>query len=192
MEAVGGARRKNRLTGWRGGARALPCLLAVCGFVLPAQTAEPLSDYQVKAAFLLNFTKFIEWPTEAFEDAASPLAICVLGEDPFDGTLDQLVAGEMVDGRKLVVKRMKKPPALKACQVLFVSSAERDVSSIVSGLGPGVLTVGDSSQFLREGGIITFVVSDRRVHFDISQPAASRARLTLSARLLGVARFVQR
>ena len=86
--------------------------------------AEPL-EYQVKAVFLLNFTKFIEWPTAAFGAADSPIAICVLGDDPFGSTLDQVVAGEVVSGRKVVVQRIKKALPPQSCQVLFFSGTEK-------------------------------------------------------------------
>jgi hypothetical protein len=150
------------------------------------------SEYQVKAAFLLNFTKFIEWPATAFDDARSPIAICLLGDDPFDGALNQLVEGEVVNGRKVVVQKVRRAPAPKACQVLFVSRAETDVSRILNGLGPGILTVGEGEGFLREGGIIAFVLESRRVRFDINQGAASNAALTMSSRLLNVAKSVEK
>ena len=150
------------------------------------------AEYPVKAAFLLNFTRFIEWPSEAFENARSPLAICILGDDPFGDTLNQLVKGETVNGRKLVVQRIRRAPPPKSCQVLFVSTSEKDLPKILTGLGPGVLTVGEADGFLRDGGIIAFVIENRRVRFDINQSAAANASLTMSARLLNVARSVQR
>ncbi len=166
----------------------------LAGFAAPpeGQAAGPPSEYQVKAAFLLNFTKFVEWLPAAFEDSRSPLAICVLGDDPFDGALDQLLEGEVVDGRQLVARRIRRPPEPKACQVLFISRSEKDVPVIIQGLGPGVLTVSDRDGFLGEGGVIGFVVQGRHVRFDISQRAASGAQLTLSARLLSVARSVEK
>src|SRR5689334_7219765 len=84
-----------------------------------AADAPPL-EYQVKAAFLLNFTKFVEWPASAFADGRSPLNICVLGEDPFGAALDQMVRGEAVNGRPLAVRRMRRAPEPKSCQVLYV------------------------------------------------------------------------
>jgi YfiR/HmsC-like len=151
-----------------------------------------IGEYQVKAAFLLNFTKFVEWPASAFEDASSPLTICVLGEDPFDGILDQVTAGETVNGRKVVVQRIRRTPKPKSCQVLFIGRSEKDVAGILADVGPGVLTVGEADNFLHDGGIIAFVLQGRHVRFDINQRAAGNAQLTLSARLLSVARSVQR
>ncbi len=120
----------------------------------------------------------------------SPFTICILGGDPFDGVLDQLVAGETVKGRKVRVERLKAPPQPKTCQMLFIGDSEKDLPALLEGLGPGVLTVGGQPGFLRAGGIIRFAIEDRHVRFDINQRAASSAALTLSARLLSVARSV--
>ena len=154
---------------------------------------EQVSEHQVKAAFLLNFTKFVEWPEAAFGDGHSPISICVLGEDPFGSALDQIVEGEVVEGRRVVVRRIKEPPLAKQCQVLFVSPVIKDVSQILTSLGPGVLTVGEGSDnFLREGGVISFVIENRHVRFDINQGAAETEGLKLSSRLLRVARSVEK
>jgi hypothetical protein len=163
--------------------------VALCHPAL-ADEAPPL-DYQVKAAFLLNFTKFVEWPGTAFTDAHSPLAICILGEDPFGNALDDMVKGEAVHGRELIIRRIRRAPESKACQVLFVASSGKDAAKIFAESGPGVLTVGEGGKFLQDGGIIAFVIENRRVRFDIGQRAAMKAMLTLSSRLLMVARTVE-
>lgn len=172
---------------WRHAAAAV-CLLAG----VAARADEPSREYQIKAAFLLNFTKFVVWPDSAFQDARSPLTICILGDDPFDGTLDRLVEGEAVNGHALAVERIQRAPRPKSCHVLFVSKSEREVAATLRDVGPGVLTVGEGDSFLKEGGMIAFVLQENHVRFDIRQRAASKAALTLSARLLGVARSVQR
>lgn len=160
--------------------------------VLPsaAQIRARLSEYDVKAAFLLNFTRFVTWPAAAFAGANSPFAICILGDDPFGSGFDQLVSGETVDGRKVTVERLKTPPQPKTCQILFIGDTDKDLPALLEGLGTGVLTVGEQPGFLRAGGIIRFAVEDRHVRFDINRRAAAHASLTLSARLLGVARKV--
>jgi len=169
----------------------------LCGVVTLAispqrSDAAAKSEYQVKADFLLNFTRFVEWPASAFADENAPFSICVLGEDPFGETLDRVVAGESAAGRKLEVRRIQEPPAAKTCQILFVARSDEDVADILKGIGPGVLTVGENEGFLRSGGIIEFVREGRHVRFDISNRAAAKASLTLSARLLSVARSVQK
>ena len=169
-------------------AAAAVCLLAA----IAARADEPNREYQIKAAFLLNFTKFVAWPDSAFPDAHAPLTICVLGDDPFGGALDRLVQGEEVNGHSLAVERIRRTPRPKSCQVLFVGKAEKEVAATLRDVGPGVLTVGEGDSFLKEGGMIAFVLQENHVRFDIRQRAASAASLALSARLLGVARSVQR
>jgi YfiR/HmsC-like len=166
-------------------------VLAVCLFSAET-TPHQSQEYQIKAAFLLNFAMFVEWPPSAFENAHSPIAICVVGADPFGGVLDRLLEGQVVNGRKLVARRLQRVPAGHACQVVFVSPSEKDARGILAGLGPGVLSVGDRAGFLREGGIIGFVVENNHIRFDIDQRAAAKAALTISARLLSVARQVVR
>ena len=118
----------------------LALLLAVPG-AAPAQTAE---EYAVKAAFLYNFTKFVDWPAAAFPDAGV-FKICVLGDDPFGGSL-QAIAGEQVGGRKLKVARTDSVSRASGCQILFISHSERDrIPQILAAVkGTPVLTVGDS------------------------------------------------
>jgi hypothetical protein len=157
-------------------------------------------EYQVRAAFLLNFTRFIEWPPSAFADGDSPMAICILGDDPFGNIIDQLVSGELVGGRKIVVRRIGNPPLPQTCQVLYIRKTEngnaeaarsgKELSGNLPTGGPGVLTVGEGNAFVREGGMIAFILDTRRVRFDINQTAAENAGLKLSARLLSVARTV--
>jgi uncharacterized protein DUF4154 len=170
----------------------LLCVLGALAFRLPAQIGGAPGEYDVEAAFLVNFTKFTEWPPLAFADSTSALSICVLGEDPFGAVLDQLTEGESVNGRKLAVQRIRRTPAPKSCQVLFIGKDEKNLPALIAEIGPGVLTVSDRERFLQEGGIIAFMVQDRHVRFDISQRAAAKASLTISARLLSVARSVQK
>jgi hypothetical protein len=180
---------------WRCGSRLrrLRPLAALAALLLLWPVAEAqTSEYRVKAAFLLNFTRFVEWPPAAFDGSGAPLTICILGNDPFGNTLDHLVEGESAGGRKLETRRIQEPPRPKACQLLFVGRQEKDIADLIDGLGPGVLTVGEGEPFLRDGGMIAFVLEARHVRFDINQRAADKASLTLSSRLLSVARAVQK
>jgi hypothetical protein len=151
---------------------------------------QPPLEYQVKAAFLLNFTKFVEWPAEAFPAADSPIAICISGDAPIGPALEQTVEGESVSGRKIVVQ--KAPPDLSKCQVLFIGRAAKEVARLLNGLGRSVLTVGEADNFLAEGGMIGFVIDNRRVRFDISQKAVAASTLKLSSKLFNVARQVEK
>ena len=168
----------------------LPAMFLAPG--IPASADEPL-EYQVKAAFLLNFTKFVEWPATAFPEQNSPLTICIVGADPFGNTLNEMVKGEAVNGHPIVIEKVAGTlTTAKSCQVLFVKKSEKDTSRIVAVSGPGVLTVGEGEDFIRDGGIVAFVVDNRRVRFDIDQRAAAKAMLTISSRLMNVARYVER
>lgn len=171
------------------GAAILTCAAALCGLGQSTSREQAL-EYRVKAAFLLNFTKFIEWPAGELPDSDS-FTVCILGEDPFGSALDQVTQGETVSGRKLVIMRAR-PSAPRSCQVLFVSRTVRDYSPILSSLGRGVLTVGEGDGFLHDGGMIAFVIENRRVRFDIDQSAAVNAGLKISSKLLNVARSVEK
>ena len=169
---------------------SLTCAI-VC-LCTPRLAAQPPLEYQVKAAFLLNFAKFVDWPPAAYANADSPTTICILGKDPFGRGIDDLVQGETVNGRKLVVQRISRAPAAHACQIVFTQQSGKESAEILAGLGPGVLTVGEGESFVRGGGIIAFLVENRHVRFDIDQKAAEAADLKLSSKLLAVARSVQK
>jgi len=167
-------------------------MLCLCGLWQPSRAAdEPSLEYQVKAAFLLNFAKFTEWPAAAFRDAEAPLSICILGNDPFGPALDQITRGEIINGRRLTIQRIKREPPPQTCQVVFMGRAEKDVRATLASFGPGVLTVGEEESFLQDGGMIAFVIEDRRTRFDINAAAAQNAGLQLSSKLLSVARTVR-
>jgi hypothetical protein len=168
---------------------AFPFLLGLvwCSFALAAER-QP-EEYEVKAAFLLNFTKFIDWPAPATAD--SPFTICIFGEDPFGHVLDRMVRGETVGGRKLVVQRIgRHDPA--ACQILFAGRNEKELPAALADAAAGVLLVGEGEGFLRDGGMIAFIMEDRRVRFDVSQRQALRAGMKISSKLLSVARSVEK
>jgi hypothetical protein len=166
--------------------------MVCCGWAhrLAAEPPPPLES-EVKAAFLLNFAKFVDWQPAFFAASGSPLAICIVGTDPFGPAIDELIQGEAVSGRKLVVRRIGEPPQPRTCQIVYTEGG-KEASRLLSALGPGVLTVGEGEGFLRNGGIIGFVIENRRVRFDINQKAAETAALKLSSRLLSVARVVEK
>jgi len=174
---------------------ALLAGLAFCaaGLTLRASAPEqPSLEYRVKAAFLMNFAKFVEWPPAVFSSDQTPLSLCTLGADVFGTTLEQMVAGETANGRRFVVQKLDRPPAPGSCQVLFVNLPEKDRSRVLAALGPDVLTVGEGVGFLRDGGMIALVIDNRRVRFDINQTAAEHAGLKMSSQLLKVARVVRK
>jgi hypothetical protein len=166
--------------------RVILCFLAV---VAQAQSA---SEYQVKAAFLFNFARFVEWPADAFLSADSPLQICILGQDPFGRDFEQMIEDKAVSGHRIEIAHPEGVPQARACQILFIALPDKQqVLQTMQGLkGASVLTVGDAPGFARMGGIINFVLDDNRVRFEINQKAAELAHLKLSARLLTVAKLV--
>jgi hypothetical protein len=165
--------------------------LALVFFLARAAESQTPLEYQVKAAFLLNFTKFIEWPPSESTVLDPSFGICIVGEDPFGPVLDRIVEGETFQGRKLAVARVRVPlPA--SCPVVYVSKSEKNVAGLLSRLGPGVLTVGEGPGFLGAGGMVAFVVDSHKVRFDVNQDAAARAGLRVSSKLLSVARSVSK
>jgi hypothetical protein len=165
-------------------------LCLYCSLGSAAADKQPSLEYQVKAAFLLNFTKFIEWPPSALPPNA-PFSICILGGDPFGGALDRIVEGETVNGRKLAVERIQRQQS-HSCQIVFVDRSQKDMSKVLTGFGRGVLTVGEGIDFIRDGGMIAFVIENRRVRFDVNMPAAANVGLRISSKLLNVARSVEK
>jgi hypothetical protein len=164
-------------------------LLAAAGLfgwrpALAAPTAQ-----QVEAVFLFYFSQFVGWPPSAFADARSPIVIGVLGADPFGGALDQAVAGERVNGRSVVVRRLRGVGEAAGCQILYISSSEAaQLPQILGALrGRDVLTVSDVDHFAQSGGMIRFVLIDSHVRLRINAHAAQAAGLTLSSKLLRAA-----
>lgn len=149
------------------------------------------TEYQVKAAFLFNFAKFVEWPPSSFSDASTPLRICVLGRDPFGQELRDLVSAKTVQGRKLEVDPVVNLQQARSCHILFIASSEKTSARILEGLrGASVLTVGDTKGFAGQGVMINFVLENDRVQFEVNPKAAEQAGLKISSKLLSVAKLV--
>lgn len=150
------------------------------------------SEYLIKAGFTYNFAKLMEWPSGAFAQADSPIVICVLGTDPFNGTLDQVLKGKQANGRAFEVKHLKWGAEMKGCNILFVSDSETahldELFHSIKGLP--ILTIGETPGFAQHGGIINFVVEDNRVRFEIDVDAAKQANISISSRLLSLATIV--
>jgi hypothetical protein len=162
--------------------------MLVCACAHAENAAHGPSEYQVKAAFLYNFVKFVDWPdTPAAQEG--PIEICVLGKDPFGGALERVVEGKTVNGRPLVIRRVKEVAAARSCQVLFVSASEAGrVSEITQAVHAwSVLTVSEIDRFSERGGIITFLMEGQRVRFRINPKMAASAGLKISSKLLQLA-----
>ena len=165
--------------------RRLRWAAAACVLSLPVAAAGP-SEYEVKAAFLFNFSKFVEWPEKAFAGPGSPIAICVLGENPFGTLLEDAVRGKQVNGRDLEVRDVT---SAAGCHVVFVGAAEsaRDAEVFARLADQPVLTVSDAETAAARGAIIGLTLEENRVRFEVNLVAARKAGVKLSSQLLKVA-----
>src|SRR5258705_11967954 len=135
------------------------CALAFCFCMRVAQAEESVSvEYKIKAAYLLNFAKFVEWPTNRFPTPTTPIRVGVIGKDPFGSDLERTIGGRVIEGRKCEILRTDDAEAALSCHIVFISSSERrQLPDVLEKLHRGhVLTVGQSEQFTEEGGIIQF------------------------------------
>ena len=171
---------------------ALACYVAIfySNFLAAAQ-GKP-DEYQIRAAFLYNFTKFVEWPPDGL-GASSPFVIGILGEDPFGAVLDDIVRDKSWNGHRIVLKRLSAGGNFHGCQILYISNSERtEVPRILASLkGERVLTVGEFDRFLRQGGSVAFEIENDLVKIAINLRAAEANGMKLSSRLLAVARVVE-
>jgi hypothetical protein len=158
---------------------------------LSAAAAQETLENEIKAAFLYNFTKYIEWPASAAR-GGDPFRLCVLADAQFTRALDQIIAGETVAGRPLTRTEPHSVNDVRLCALLYVGHgyAQRGAPLVAAVRRLPVLTVGDSPRFVEEGGAIAFVLENNRVRFDISPAIAQRAGLVVSSKLLRVARSV--
>jgi hypothetical protein len=166
--------------------------LCLAAPALEARTAEAPREYQVKAAFLYNFAKYVQWPPDGAAARTRTFAITILGEDPFGSSLDATLEGKTVGNVKIVLRRAAHAGELETSQIVFISDSERaQIPDILRRLeGQATLTVADTDHFAERGGIIRFRVDGDRVALDINPVAAERARLKISSELLKLARIV--
>ena len=153
-----------------------------------AGDAQP-TEYQIKAAVIFNFVKFVEWPPTAFANAASPIVIGILGDNPFEDELASTVRGKTINNRPLAVQEFRSASEATNCHVLFISSSEKKrLPEILKGLqGTRALTVGETDGFTKAGGMINFFEEGKKLHFQINLDAARSAGLKISSRLLSIA-----
>ena len=140
----------------------------------------------------MNFAKFIDWPATSFASPQADFSICILGNDPFGRSMDDLLQGKMIADRPVSVQRRHQVAEVRHCQMVFVSSSERlRVREILDGLkGTTALVIGETEGFAGAGGAIQFAIQDNRVRFLINTDAADRAGLKVSSKLLSLARVV--
>jgi hypothetical protein len=179
------------LTGHRIGAVGAALLWCALGVTSPlaAQTA---SAAALKAAYLLNFVKFSEWPADALT-AGGPIVFCVIGDDAIEGSLKEIIKGQTVDGHSLVVRHQSLDVSMRSCHVLYAGGfdTKRSTQLIELVKDASVLTVGDSEQFPRMGGVAQFFAEDGKMRFAVNLQSMQRARLRLSSRLLQLAKIIK-
>ena len=149
----------------------------------------PPTEYQLKAAFLLNFAKFVEWPPAAFAEATSPIVLGVLGENPFGNVLEQTIRGKTINNRPLVTRVFSSSAEATNCHILFISASEKArLPEILATLRTAsVLTVGETDRFTESGGMINFVRQGNKTRFQINEAAAKNVGLKISSKLLSLA-----
>jgi hypothetical protein len=169
--------------GWR--ALLLFCLFLAFG----AQAQSQPTEYQIKAAFLFNFAKFVEWPPEAFAETNSPIVVGVLGKNVFGTDLETIIRDKTVNNRRFEFKNFSSASEAAHCHILFISPSEKEnLKKIVEGLNKAsVLTVSETDQFIQAGGMINFFLQDSKIRFQISDDAAKKAGLKISSKLLSLA-----
>jgi len=184
--------------GGRGFTRQACCFFIAGWLLLNAppgarSQSEDTAEYPVKLAFLYNFTQFVEWPADAFQDASAPLAICIVGDDPFRADLERELRRRSVGSHPIDLKRVKSSDDLRACHMVFVTASEKKkAASIVASLkGSNTLTVGETKGFAESGGIINLTVEENRLQIEINIDVARQTRLAISSRLLNLAKIVQ-
>jgi hypothetical protein len=183
-----GIRRRRR----QSAALILVALLSSAWAPVDRAQAEPPGEYQLKAAFLFNFAKFIDWPTTSFSSPQSPFVVCILGPDPFGQAMDEVFRDKMIDNRPVAIERFKTIAQVRQCHMVFVSQSESfHLAEIIEHLrGECVLLVGETDGFAEAGGVIQFAIEENHVRFLINTDAAGRAGLKVSSKLLSLARVV--
>jgi len=164
-------------------------ILAVLSLSLSifAQGADP-AEYKVKAAFIYNFAKFVEWPDEPHDNN---LTLCVLGEGSFCAAI-RTIKGKIISGKRIQIRRINSIKDLKDCNILFIASSEKhNLPHLIDDLdGSRILTVGDTEGFAEQGVIINLYIENDKVRFKINIGAARRANVKLSSKLLKLAKIV--
>jgi hypothetical protein len=153
-----------------------------------------IHEYQVKATFLFYFNKFITYPDEAFLSLNADINICILGDDPFQHSLEVVVQNEMIQGHAFKVSYLRDIGRIKECHTLFISQSEQKqlINIINSAKRYPILTVSDIEDFIVRGGMIQFYLRDNKIHFLINPDAVNDAKLRLSSRLLQIAKIVKK
>jgi hypothetical protein len=169
-------------------------LSAALFFIPRIAMANEFLEQQVKAAFLYKFSIYVEWPASAFATPASPINLCVSGTDPFGPMLERVIGTEKVNGRSIVVQRLKTIEPVHSCHILYIGASDTQsaAEAIETVRGSYVLTVTDNARFNTDAGIINFMIANNRVRFDINDETAAQNGLVISSKLMSLALNVKR
>lgn len=173
--------------------RVTALVLFLLLFSTAASFAEKtFTEYKVKALFLYNFAKYVDWPQGTFSNANTPFVIGVLGKDRISSDLSGITDGKTIDGHPLIIKHVASDADLKDCQIVFVSNSENATTAdIIARIGTmHILIVGEDPAFLEKGGCINLVLKEEKVHLEVNLSAANKAGLKISSKLLSVAETV--
>lgn len=176
---------------WRCLAGKVACVLALVNS-LPVQAIAEPSEYDAKVAYVINFARYVNWPTPETPEQSTPMNICVLGHDPFSDTLERAIAGRTSNGRPMMMRHLRHVDETTGCQLLLIiRSEERNQAQWLPALqNKPILTIGESGRFIRDGGIINLMIIRGTIRFEVNIEAATRARLKISSRMLGLAETV--
>jgi hypothetical protein len=160
---------------------------------LEPRQVQALPEYVVKAGFLFNFAKYVEWPPDAFEKADSPISIGIVGADPFGEELDKALRNKMVKERGFAIHRFPEPSAIKTCHILFTPRTENgrlaEILKKVDSLA--ILTVGEDEGFIKGGGVVNILIEKEKPRLEVNPEAAEKAHLTINSKLLKAATIVR-
>jgi hypothetical protein len=165
----------------------------VWGVLLIGRARGEVEEYQLKAAVVFNFAKFVEWPPQSFGGSGDPITLCVLGQNPFGHWLGDTLAGKVVNGKAFTIRKISGSQEAGRCQIVFVSSSERKrCRAVLDGLrAEGLLTVGDTPGFADMGGVVNLRLEEETVRMEVNVEAARQKNLQISAKLLSLARIVK-
>jgi len=187
--------RALRRLSFRAGSFLASCIALILMAHAPSastQVAQPPSEAEIRAAFILNFAKFTEWPAEVFADAETPLTVGFVGADDARTAFAALSTGKEINGRKIVVLQLDSVLKARQCQILFFRKSNGDfaVGALEVANVSRTLTIGEAENFLTRGGMIRLFVDDNRMRFDVNVGAATRSKIRLSSKLLALAHTV--
>lgn len=173
--------------------RVLALVLLAAGGVRAQERAGELPEYVLKAGFLYNFAKYVDWPATAFEKPDSPITIGIVGQDPFGGLLERALGGKRVKERGFEIRRFAEPKDLQRCHILFVPRSEKDrVGELLRRIEAWpVLTVGEEPAFAEAGGTANVLIENEKPRLELNPDAAGKSGLTISAKLLKAAVLVR-